>query len=150
MEDNWKVVLHSQNTNQLVLYNKEKNVITVQSSSQYNKNCCAFCGHPFNIHEGEINSMPLSVPLNSSNYFKLLEGLMNNDYSEHLPSVAFNQGYYERFFWEVKKLGRGYRGSVFLCRHVLDNMVIGDYAVKKIAVGDNKSWLNRMLKEVHT
>lgn len=30
-------------------------------------------------------------------------------------------GYYSRFFVEERKLGRGQRGSVFLCRHVLDD-----------------------------
>lgn len=32
-----------------------------------------------------------------------------------LNANAFNQGYYEKFFVEKKKLGRGFRGSVFLC-----------------------------------
>jgi serine/threonine protein kinase len=67
---------------------------------------------------------------------------------ENLPEAAFNYGYYARFFREIKKLGRGYRGSVFLCQHVLDQVALGDYAVKKIAVGDNKQWLVRMLAEV--
>lgn len=56
---------------------------------------------------------------------------------EHIPASVFNQGYYERFFREVGKLGRGYRGAVFQCRHVLLDplVVVGDYAVKKIPVG---------------
>lgn len=33
----------------------------------------------------------------------------------HLNVNAFNEGYYEKFFVEKKKLGRGFRGSVFLC-----------------------------------
>lgn len=32
-----------------------------------------------------------------------------------LNANAFNNGYYKRFFVEKKKLGRGFRGSVYLC-----------------------------------
>lgn len=54
---------------------------------------------------------------------------------ERLPQAAFNDGYYSRFFRETRKLGRGARGAVYLCQHVLDNVVLGDYAAKKIPVG---------------
>ncbi|KAI1318513.1 putative serine/threonine-protein kinase iks1 [Mortierella claussenii] len=67
----------------------------------------------------------------------------------HLSHDALNQGYYERFFMEQKKLGRGFRGSVFLCQHVLDGIHLGEYAIKKVAVGDNHDWLVQMLREVH-
>ncbi|KAJ1725466.1 putative serine/threonine-protein kinase iks1 [Coemansia erecta] len=61
---------------------------------------------------------------------------------------SFNQGYYERFFREQNKLGKGLRGSVFSCQHILDNVYLGHYAVKKVAVGNNHQWLRRMLREV--
>ncbi|KAJ2757848.1 putative serine/threonine-protein kinase iks1, partial [Coemansia nantahalensis] len=61
---------------------------------------------------------------------------------------SFNQGYYERFFLEQKKLGKGLRGSVFSCQHILDSVYLGHYAVKKVAVGNNHQWLQRMLREV--
>ncbi|KAF9581583.1 putative serine/threonine-protein kinase iks1, partial [Lunasporangiospora selenospora] len=67
----------------------------------------------------------------------------------HLSHDALNQGYYERFFVEQKKLGRGYRGSVFLCQHILDGIHLGEYAIKKVAVGDDHEWLAQMLREVH-
>ncbi|ORZ12097.1 hypothetical protein BCR41DRAFT_371918 [Lobosporangium transversale] len=67
----------------------------------------------------------------------------------HLSHDALNQGYYERFFMEQRKLGRGFRGSVFLCQHVLDGIHLGEYAIKKVAVGDNHDWLVQMLREVH-
>ncbi|KAI9142669.1 kinase-like domain-containing protein [Paraphysoderma sedebokerense] len=66
-----------------------------------------------------------------------------------LSNRSFNQGYYSRFFVELNKLGRGQRGSVFLCRHVLDSIFLGEYAIKKVAVGDNHEWLEKMLSEVH-
>ena len=71
-----------------------------------------------------------------------------NKKSKGLSHESFNQGYYERFFIELKKLGRGLRGAVYLCQHVLDDIQLGQYAVKKVAVGDNHEWLLKMLKEV--
>ncbi|KAF9350987.1 putative serine/threonine-protein kinase iks1 [Mortierella sp. AD094] len=75
--------------------------------------------------------------------------LQDHPTSSHLSHDALNQGYYERFFMEQKKLGRGYRGSVFLCQHVLDGIHLSEYAIKKVAVGDNHDWLVQMLREVH-
>jgi hypothetical protein len=124
----------------MVLYDNSKGLSVQRITKDGN---CILCGQP--LPESSTAQNP-PLPFMDSNYFRLLEGFLG----EHLHSSAFNQVYYQRFFWEVKKLGRGYRGSVFLCRHVLDNVVLGDYAVKKIAVGDNKTWLTRMLQEVHT
>ncbi|KAI7817432.1 kinase-like domain-containing protein [Gamsiella multidivaricata] len=67
----------------------------------------------------------------------------------HLSHDALNQGYYDRFFVEQRKLGRGFRGSVFLCQHILDGIHLGEYAIKKVAVGNNHDWLVQMLREVH-
>ncbi|KAI8617296.1 kinase-like domain-containing protein [Chytriomyces sp. MP71] len=71
------------------------------------------------------------------------------DTSNNLSESCFNQGYYDRFFVEIKKLGRGLRGSVFLVQHVLDTIYLGDYAVKSIPIGTSHSWLVRQLQEVH-
>lgn len=68
---------------------------------------------------------------------------------QNLSDSSINQGYYRRFFREDVKLGRGAGGSVFKCQHVLDGIELGAYAVKKVPVGDNHNWLNRMLREVH-
>lgn len=35
--------------------------------------------------------------------------------AQNLNANAFNQGYYSKFFVEMNKLGKGFRGSVFLC-----------------------------------
>ncbi|KAI9343122.1 kinase-like domain-containing protein, partial [Obelidium mucronatum] len=66
-----------------------------------------------------------------------------------LNANCFNQGYYDKFFVEIKKLGRGLRGSVFLVQHVLDAVYLGDYAVKSIPIGTSHTWLVRQLQEVH-
>lgn len=66
-----------------------------------------------------------------------------------LDSSATAQGYYSRFFIELKKLGRGSRGQVYLCQHVLNGNRLGTYAVKKIPCGDDAEHLLTSLKEVH-
>lgn len=43
---------------------------------------------------------------------------VENNQGAGLSDSSFNQGYYDRFFVEERKLGRGLRGSVFLCQHV--------------------------------
>jgi hypothetical protein len=44
-------------------------------------------------------------------------------------------GYYERFFARERLLGRGSYGSVFVTHHMLDGVLLGTYAVKKVPVG---------------
>ncbi|EER00177.1 hypothetical protein Pmar_PMAR000145, partial [Perkinsus marinus ATCC 50983] len=60
-----------------------------------------------------------------------------------------NNGYYERFFKESpQRLGSGSFGTVYHCEHVIDGVMLGDYAVKKVPVGDNRIWLRKMVREV--
>ncbi|OWZ45392.1 other/IKS protein kinase [Cryptococcus neoformans c8] len=57
-------------------------------------------------------------------------------------------GYYVRFFKEVRKLGMGAEGSVYLAVHHIEGDTLGTYAVKKIAVGESKEYLHKILHEV--
>lgn len=86
-------------------------------------------------------------------------------------------GYYVRFFKEVRKLGMGAEGSVYLAVHHIEGDTLGEslcehlpisplyvgskgltkrptllwvgtYAVKKIAVGESKEYLHKILHEV--
>ncbi|CAD7929708.1 unnamed protein product [Amoebophrya sp. A25] len=68
--------------------------------------------------------------------------------STHLPCGLLNDGYYERFFFEVEFLGRGSFGHVFHCRHMIDGETLGDFALKKVAVGDDRTWLRKIIREV--
>lgn len=54
----------------------------------------------------------------------------------------------QRFFKEERQLGRGQRGGVFLCQHVLHGNELSQYAVKKISVGASAKSLLATLKEV--
>ena len=73
-------------------------------------------------------------------YFTILEDWLQNS--------SFNQGYYDKFFVELNKLGRGQRGAVFKVQHVLDGVDLGEYAVKAVPTGSSHSWLVKMLREV--
>ena len=61
---------------------------------------------------------------------------------------AFSPGYFERFFKQEKELGRGGKGVVLLVRHILDGVVLGQFACKRVPVGDDHEWLRKVLIEV--
>lgn len=61
---------------------------------------------------------------------------------------AFSPGYFKTFFKEEKVLGRGGKGVVLLVRHELDNCDLGYFACKRVPVGDDHQWLERVLVEV--
>lgn len=65
-----------------------------------------------------------------------------------ISSAAFSQGYFKRFFVEEAELGRGGKGVVLLVRHVLDGVSLGHFACKRVPVGDNHEWLEKVLTEV--
>ncbi|CAG8467270.1 8906_t:CDS:10 [Diversispora eburnea] len=134
-------------------------------------NACVLCRRPFDMSPLSSNR-PSEPDFMVRNYFRLLENSENSgsstssyqpfsSFGDFIPTTvipedpstlsqsSFNQGYYQRFFIEEKQLGKGFRGSVYLCKHVLDNVPLGEYAIKKVAVGDNHTWLVKMLREVH-
>ncbi|KAL8921927.1 MAG: hypothetical protein Q9172_003776 [Xanthocarpia lactea] len=65
-----------------------------------------------------------------------------------ISSTAFSQGYFNRFFVEEKELGRGGKGVVLLVKHVLDGVTLGHFACKRVPVGDDHEWLEKVLIEV--
>ncbi|KAL7276241.1 putative serine/threonine-protein kinase iks1 [Rhizina undulata] len=65
-----------------------------------------------------------------------------------ISSKAFSPDYFERFFVTEAELGRGGKGVVLLVRHVLDGVSLGHFACKRVPVGDNHKWLERVLMEV--
>jgi serine/threonine protein kinase len=84
-------------------------------------------------------------------YFSALEEMHVGSEQEQgagLSGSSFITGYYQKFFIEVKKLGTGSFGSVFLCKHVLNNIDLGTYAIKKIVLSDNMDWQKRVFREV--
>jgi serine/threonine protein kinase len=65
-----------------------------------------------------------------------------------ISSNAFSQGYFKTFFREEGELGRGGKGVVLLVRHVLDGVSLGQFACKRVPVGDDHAWLEKVLVEV--
>ncbi|KAF7456913.1 wee kinase [Cryptosporidium felis] len=116
-----------------------------------------------------INRIPFTVTNNYSNFSSESQ---NSGENEELKSLEFNSiktsevaekdinhlinlnsdilmtGYYDKFFVEIKRLGSGSFGQVYLCAHVLDGITLAKYAIKKVPVGDDKKWLSIVLREV--
>lgn len=61
---------------------------------------------------------------------------------------AFSPGYFKTFFKEERTLGKGGKGVVLLVRHQLDDCDLGYYACKRVPVGDDHEWLEKVLVEV--
>jgi serine/threonine protein kinase len=79
----------------------------------------------------------------------------SSEYTRNIPSspqgissAAFTQGYFKKFFIEERELGRGGKGIVLLVKHVLDGVSLGHFACKRVPVGDDHGWLEKVLIEV--
>ncbi|QSZ32188.1 hypothetical protein DSL72_001759 [Monilinia vaccinii-corymbosi] len=68
--------------------------------------------------------------------------------SHTIKKEAFSPNYFKRFFTEMRELGRGGKGVVLLVRHELDGVSLGQFACKRVPVGDNHIWLEKVLIEV--
>ncbi|UNI24821.1 putative serine/threonine-protein kinase iks1, variant 5 [Purpureocillium takamizusanense] len=61
---------------------------------------------------------------------------------------AFSPNYFKTFFVEETVLGRGGKGVVLLVRHEIDGCQLGHFACKRVPVGDDHAWLEKVLIEV--
>ncbi len=61
---------------------------------------------------------------------------------------AFSPNYFSTFFIEERELGRGGKGVVLLVRHEIDGCSLGHFACKRVPVGDDHAWLEKVLVEV--
>jgi serine/threonine protein kinase len=66
----------------------------------------------------------------------------------NISTKAFSPDYFKTFFIEERELGRGGKGVVLLVRHVLDSVPLGQFACKRVPVGDDHEWLEKVLIEV--
>ncbi|KAF2837415.1 kinase-like protein [Patellaria atrata CBS 101060] len=65
-----------------------------------------------------------------------------------ISATAFSPGYFKRFFIDEGELGKGGKGVVLLVKHVLDGVSLGHFACKRVPVGDDHEWLEKVLQEV--
>ncbi|KAI9893676.1 MAG: putative serine/threonine-protein kinase iks1 [Vezdaea aestivalis] len=65
-----------------------------------------------------------------------------------ISAASLSQGYFARFFVVDRELGRGGKGVVLLVTHMLDGVSLGQFACKRIPVGDDHEWLEKVLFEV--
>ena len=68
--------------------------------------------------------------------------------SHKIRRQAFSPGYFKTFFKEERVLGKGGKGVVLLVRHEIDNCDLGYFACKRVPVGDDHEWLEKVLIEV--
>jgi serine/threonine protein kinase len=66
----------------------------------------------------------------------------------NISAKAFSPDYFKTFFVEERELGRGGKGVVLLVQHVLDGVQLGRFACKRVPVGDDHEWLEKVLIEV--
>ena len=72
----------------------------------------------------------------------------NGEYLHSVNENSLNSGYFKRFFFVIKKLGTGSYGQVFLVKHIMHNIYLGQFAIKLICVGDDVNRLIDILREV--
>jgi serine/threonine protein kinase len=70
--------------------------------------------------------------------------------AQSISPAAFSQNYFKTFFREERELGKGGKGVVVLVTHILDGCELGQFACKRVPVGNNHSWLEKVLLEVKT
>eukprot|EP00760_Papus_ankaliazontas_P039895 PhM_4_TR97/c0_g1_i1/m.22986 len=72
----------------------------------------------------------------------------NVDDAEAESAARQASGYYNQNFQEIRKLGQGTFAAVYVCQHMLEDVPLGVFAVKKIPIGTDQEYLARVLKEV--
>ncbi|CAK7233094.1 putative serine/threonine-protein kinase iks1 [Sporothrix curviconia] len=70
------------------------------------------------------------------------------DAANPINKEAFSPNYFRTFFVEERELGRGGKGVVLLVRHEIDGCQLGYFACKRVPVGDDHAWLEKVLVEV--
>ncbi|KAG9000808.1 putative serine/threonine-protein kinase iks1 [Tulasnella sp. 427] len=155
----WQPILEA--SNQVVLRPLHEdiaaNLATSSSPSDFQRH-----GHHTDPHSRVPNYFQLLAQANESSrpttpgpYGAHQSTSTSSVYLEAEPDVetlfagnSMAQGYFTAFFREKQRLGMGANGTVLLCEHILDGNVLGEYAVKKVAVGQSHDYLVNILREV--
>jgi serine/threonine protein kinase len=109
---------------------------------------------PQSPHKQLAPAPPSARPRNASAEFNVPEGSEFMGSTPAPPKTtgisarAFSPNYFKSFFVEERELGRGGKGVVLLVQHVLDGVQLGRFACKRVPVGDDHEWLEKVLIEV--
>jgi serine/threonine protein kinase len=155
----WQIVhvtpSHDKTSQAVVLYNASSKQFAIHDGIPFV--VCPTChSRVRRLHQVPPAHSASPSPATTSNYFAILEDVVSGSEPSpshnplHISSSMFNDGYFKRFFVLGARLGSGACGAVFHCTHMLDNIPLGQYAVKKVPVGDNHSWLLQVLAEVRS
>ncbi|KAI5199581.1 kinase-like protein [Aureobasidium subglaciale] len=68
--------------------------------------------------------------------------------NQGIKDDSFLPNYFKHFFVEKRELGRGGCGVVLLVEHFLDQVSLGEFACKRVPVGNDHGWLEKVLIEV--
>lgn len=107
---------------------------------------------------GQVNQPP-SSPIRRlvEPFFTVNDVPRNAEFISSTPAVqegsrirreSFSPNYFNSFFVEERELGRGGKGVVLLVRHEIDGCQLGHFACKRVPVGNDHAWLEKVLVEV--
>jgi hypothetical protein len=125
----WRPIL--QHSTQIVLYHPTSHALTIRpalappSPSPHHPTRCPYCARPFDDADGA--PQPDASSARAPNYFQLLQ--IANAAASRPPTppladaaplpragAGTAEGYFEAFFVQVRRLGMGAGGTVFLCQ----------------------------------
>lgn len=95
------------------------------------------------FHEDDVQSLPDEVP-----DAEFISSTPAPQDGSRIRRTAFQPNYFKSFFVEERELGRGGKGVVLLVRHEIDGCHLGHFACKRVPVGDDHDWLEKVLLEV--
>ncbi|CAO3592796.1 unnamed protein product [Absidia cylindrospora] len=132
-----------------VLYNQESQQVSVQryipleahstlppSTQREGGSECPLCHRPYSKNDQTLSSQPTYM---DRNYFRLLRSSPMETPKTSADNTPRSTNGSEKPLDDF----------VYLCEHTLDGVKLGKYAVKKVAIGNNHTWLVKMLREVH-
>ncbi|KAM4055985.1 kinase [Hirsutella rhossiliensis] len=104
--------------------------------------------HPALAGTPSVHSTPPSVTLDEEAEFVSSTPGVGQAEGSRIRRNAFSPDYFKTFFVEETVLGRGGKGVVLLVRHEIDGCQLGHFACKRVPVGDDHAWLEKVLIEV--
>lgn len=95
--------------------------------------------------DSDRQSVPDDLPQRDAEFISSTPAVQEGS---RIRRTAFQPNYFKSFFVEERELGRGGKGVVLLVRHEIDGCHLGYFACKRVPVGDDHAWLEKVLLEV--